>query len=346
MSDKARIGVIGAGWWAVVNHLPVLAGIDDCEVVAVNRLGADELAAVQVQFDVPRGFEDFREMLDRVPMDGVVIASPHPLHFEHAAAALEKGCHVLVEKPMTTTAEDARSLVALADKVGRQIVIPYGWNFRPMTAEARRLVAGVGTVEHVVLQMANALDDLFAGQPMLETEGAMFRPPPSTWADPKRAGGFGWGQLVHALGLLFRVVDLEPSEVFAVTGQSPADVDYYDAAVVRFAHGATASVSGAATLPKGRPVQIDLRVFGSEGMLLLDIERERLELRRRDGADEVIDLAPGAGAYECAEPLRALVDLSLGRSIDNPASGPVGQRAVEVLDAMYRSANSGRMEAV
>ena len=87
--------------------------------------------------------------------------------------------------------------------------------------------------------MANALDDLFAGQPMKETEGALFRPPASTWADPKRAGGFGWGQLVHPLGLMFRIADLEPREVFAVTGQSPAGVDYYDAAAVRFAGGAT-----------------------------------------------------------------------------------------------------------
>lgn len=44
MSDKARIGVIGAGWWAVVNHIPVLQSLPDCEVVAVNRLGADEVA--------------------------------------------------------------------------------------------------------------------------------------------------------------------------------------------------------------------------------------------------------------------------------------------------------------
>ncbi|MCP4381472.1 MAG: Gfo/Idh/MocA family oxidoreductase [Hyphomicrobiales bacterium] len=346
MNTKARIGVIGAGWWAVVNHLPVLAGNDDCEVVAVNRLGTDELAAVQRQFGVPQGFEDYREMLDQVPMDGVVISSPHTFHFEHAAAALEKGCHVLVEKPMTTSTEDARALVALAEKAGRQIVIPCGWNYGSIVAEARRLAPGVGSVEHVVLQMANALDDLFAGQPMLETEGAMFRPPSSTWADPKRAGGFGWGQLVHALGLLFRVVDLQPMEAFAVTGQSPADVDYYDATVVRFAGGATASVSGAATLPKGRPVQIDLRIFGSEGMLLVDIERERVELRRRYGADEVVPLPSGAGAYECVEPLRALVDLSLDRATENPASGLVGQRSVEVLDAMYRSAQSGRMEVV
>jgi predicted dehydrogenase len=346
MSGKARIGVIGAGWWAVVNHIPVLQSLPDCEVVAVNRLGAAELKAVQEKFGIAAGFEDYRAMLDTVPMDAVVVSSPHVLHFEHAKASLEKGCHVLVEKPLTTSAADARALVALAEKAGREIVVPYGWNFKPFAAEARRLAAQVGRIEHVVLQMANALDDLFAGAPMLETEGAMFRPPPSTWADPKRAGGFGWGQLVHALGLLFRVADLAPEAVFAVTGQSPANVDYYDAAVVRFGNGATASLSGAATLPKGRPVQIDLRIFGSEGMLLLDIERERLELRRRDGRDEVIALASGDGAYECVTPLKVLVDLALNRATENGAPGIVGARAVEVLDALYRSAASGRMETV
>jgi predicted dehydrogenase len=346
MSGRARIGIIGAGWWAVANHIPALKALPDCEIVAVNRLGSRELAEIQSAFGIEHGFEDYREMLARVEMDGVVVSSPHVLHFEHASAALARGCHVLVEKPMTTTAEDARKLVQLAAKAEREIVIAYGWNFKPWTAEARRLAAGVGRVEHLVLQMANALDDLFAGEPMKETEGAMFRPPASTWADPKRAGGFGWGQLVHPLGLIFRIVDIEPCEVFALTGQSPAGVDYYDAVGVRFAGGATASVSGAATLPKGRPVQIDLRIFGSEGMLLLDIERERLELRRRDGRDEVMPMKAGDGAYTCEEPPRVFVDLCLNRKTENSAPGSVGQRAVEVLDAMYRSAKSGRTEAV
>ena len=343
---KARIGIIGAGWWAAANHIPVLKANPDCEIVAVNRLGAAELAMVQETFGIECGYEDYREMLEAVPMDGVVISSPHVLHHEHASAALVKGCHVLVEKPMTTTAKDARDLVARAKQADREIVVPYGWNFKPWTDEARRLATKIGRIEHVVLHMANALDDLFAGKPMKETEGAMFRPPASTWADPKGAGGFGWGQLVHPLGLLFRVADLEPREVFALTGQSPAAVDYYDAAVVRFAGGATAALSGAATLPKGRPVQIDVRIFGSEGMLVLDIERERLELRRRDGKDEVIALRPGDGAYACDEPLRVLVDLCLGRKTNNSAPGETGMRAVEVLDAMYRSAASGRMEKV
>ena len=148
----------------------------------------------------------------------------------------------------------------------------------------------------------------------------MFRPPPSTWADPERAGGYGWGQLVHALGLLFRIADLKPSLVFAAAGMSPAGVDYYDAAVVQFANGATAALSGAATVPKHRGFQIDLQLFGSEGMLVLDIERERLEVRRRDGRDSRRNAA-GPGAYECEKPLNTLVDLCLGRQVENESPG-------------------------
>ena len=175
MRRKARIGVIGAGWWAAVNHLPALKANRDCEIVAVNRLGSPELAELQRKFEVPRGFEDYRAMLDEVPMDGVVISSPHVLHHEHAVAALDKGCHLLVEKPLTTTAADARDLVAKADAAGKQVIVPYGWNFKDWTDEARTLVASgeIGRIEHVVLQMASALEDLFAGQPMKETEGHM-----------------------------------------------------------------------------------------------------------------------------------------------------------------------------
>lgn len=342
----ARIGLIGAGWWAVVNHLPVLRANQGCEVVAISRLGQLELAEVQRAFDVPFAFEDYRELLDRVPLDGVVIASPHVLHHEHALAALAHGCHVMVEKPLATTAADARAIVAAARRADRRIVVPYGWNFRPFTAQARDLLRGVGRIEHVVLQMASALEDLMAGQPMRESEGALFRPPASTWADPARAGGYGWGQLSHALGLLFATSDLVPESVFAMTGQSPAAVDYYDAAVIRFEGGATAALSGSATVPKHCGFQIDLRVFGDEGMLLLDIERERLELRRRDGRDQVVTLTPGECGYECAAPLGVFVDICRGLSPDNPASGEVGLRAVQVLDAMYRSATSGSLEAV
>jgi len=344
MTRKARIGVIGAGWWVVENHLPILQQREDVELAGVCRLGRKELEHVRDRFGFAFATENHEELLDHAPLDGVVIGSPHVDHYFHARAALERGLHVLVEKPLATRTAHARELVGLAAQNDRQIIIPYGWNFKPYTREARRLVVGgaVGEVEHVVCQMASALRDLFSGEAMVETEGATFRPPASTWADPQRAGGYGWGQLVHALGLLFRVVNIAPSDVFAWMGHSPTGVDLYDAASLRLANGATGVVSGSGTVPKHLSFQVDLRVFGSEGMLLLDVERERLELRRNDGRDTVFPMKPGDGAYACVEPVERLVDFCLGRPVENDAPGEVGMRAVEVLDAAYRSAAEGR----
>lgn len=346
--DKVEIGVIGAGWWASVAHIPTLLANPHVADVAVTHTDRDSLDKLKDHFDLKHGFTNAAEMLDARPLKGVVISSPHVLHAEHALTAIDRGLHVLVEKPMTTSAADARKLVDAAKAKGVEIIMPYGWNYRPMIDTAKRLMddGWVGEVQHVSTHMASALADLFAGQPMLETKDALFRPPSSTWADPARAGGYGWGQMSHGLGILFRIADLKPARVYARFGLSTAGVDYYDSAIVEFENGATMALSGAATVPKSRSFQVDIRIFGTEGMLLVDIERARVEAVRHDGKEHVEDLAQDASEYDVASPTNRLVDICRGAPYDNPANGQVGMRATEVLDAMYRSAKSGKMEDV
>ena len=348
MSDKVNIGVIGAGWWATLSHIPTLRANPNVEIVAVNRPDADGMEKVVASFPGVKPYFDAAEMLAKETLHGVVVASPHILHAEHAQLALSRGLPTLIEKPMATSAADARALLAAANANHTQIILPYGWNFRPIVETAHQLVKDgwVGEVRHVVAQMASALADLFGGEPMVETKDHLFRPPVSTWADPKKSGGYGWGQLTHGLGALFRIVDLDPAKVFAKTGLSPAGVDFYDAAVVEFSNGATMALSGSATVPKSRGYQIDIRVFGTEGMMLFDIERARVEVIRHDGKTHIADLGPNAGGYEQVAPITLLVDLARGRNVPNPADGVVGMRSSVLLDAMYRSARSGRMEDV
>jgi predicted dehydrogenase len=127
---------------------------------------------------------------------------------------------------------------------------------------------------------------------------------------------------------------------------SPAGVEYYDAAVVELSNGATLAVSGSATVPKIRGYQMDIRLFGTEGMLLFDIERARVEAIRHDGKTHIAELPADAGEYESAAPAARFVDICRGVETVNPADGIVGLRSVALLDAMYRSAKSGRMEDV
>lgn len=379
---KLRLGFIGAGWWAAEYQMPWFASRDDVELVSVCRLGRVELMQVRDRFGFAHATEDYRELLAQA-LDAVVVSSPHTMHFEHARAALEAGRHVMVEKPMCTRARDARELAALAQAKGLHVLAPQGWNFTPYVRAARALVnpapnpsspplrsedlrpkgevssgspfrglgggRGIGAVRHIVCQMASALGDLMAGRPMVETEGQTFRPSASTWADPARAGGYGWGQLAHALGVMFALADVQPESVFAQMGRSPTGADYYDAITTTFTNGATAAISGSATIPKAsgaqhdrsKGYQIDIRIFGTEGMLLFDIERERLEIRRDDGHNTTIPMKPGDGDYPASVPWQTFVDLVSGRTNENPMDAALGVKVVEVLEAAYRSADSG-----
>lgn len=346
--SKARIGLIGAGWWGVEVYVPALLDHPDADLVAVNRRDRDALDRICEKFAIPAGYTDVHEMLAAETLDAVVITSPHVVHFEHAKAALEAGCHVLIDKPMTTSAADAHALVALAEKVGKQILIPYGWNYKPFVTQAAELIAkgGVGEIRHVSCMMATFTYDLFGGHGLAEARDAMFKPEASTWADPDRAGGYGWGQLSHSLGLMFRLIDLAPREVYALRTKSDSGVDLTDSAVLTFENGAIASVSGSALLPKHCSYQLEVGIYGTEGMLTIDMERTRMELRRMDKADVIVDLAPEAGQYAAIEPINRLVQVCHGTAETIEADGTVGARAVDVLDAMYRSFASGKPEAI
>ena len=342
--DKCDVAVIGAGWWAVENHIPAVIAHANANLVALCRKGDEELSQVQQRFQVPHAFNDHEEMLDAVSLDAVIVSSPHSLHYEHAKAALSRGLNVLVEKPFTTDVEQAWGLVKVAEENDCCIMVPCGWNFSPMGVQAKEFLStvGIGEVEHVVLQMGSALADLFAGEPMIETEGAMFRPPPSTWADPKNAGGYGWGQLSHALSLLFQLVDCRIVDIRALCGRSSSGVDIYDAAIARFDNGATGVLSGAATVPKHCGFQMDIRIFGSEGMFLFDVERERLEIRRHDGTDVSMDLSSGDGDYNGVRPVNHFIDFCVGNTRQNPSSGSVAAKAIETLAMLYEQFESQR----
>lgn len=344
----ARLGVIGVGWWATFNHIPSAQADGGAEVVAVADLDPEKLYAAGDAFNIANRYADFRQMLKDEKLDGVMVATPHVAHTEVALPALDAGCHVLIEKPMATSAADAKSLRDAAHKAGKEILIPCGWNFRDYTRKAANIISAgsVGEVRHIACQMASALGDLFAGEPMVETEGMMHRPPASTWADPKRSGGYGWGQMSHSLAWVYRVSGLEPESVFCLAGKSPSGVDYYDAACVRMTNGATLALSGAATVPKHCGFQLEIRIFGTEGMLLFDIERERLTLHRHDKADQDAGMIPGSGEYDGTLPVTRFIEICNGKNVVNDADAENGKRVVDTLDAIYRSAASAQLEKV
>jgi predicted dehydrogenase len=356
-TTKARLGFIGAGWWATANYMPLLARRDDVELTAVCRLGRAELQQVKDRFGFRFATESAEELVSHPGLDAVFVVSPHTLHHEHARLALERGLHVLCEKPMCTRGEHARELVRLARERGLHLLVPYGWHYKPFVQQAKRWLerGALGTVQYALCHMASPIRELLTGGRFQAEEnsgqagGVLFEPDPRTWSDPAVAGGgYGHAQLSHSTGLLTWLTGLTPETVYAQMSAPGARVDLYDALSVRFAGGAIGTVSGAGTVPPtgAAQFQVDLRLFGSDGMLLLDCERARLELCRHDGTSERLDLAPDAGAYTCDGPPNNFVDLVLGKTSENWSPGESALRSVLLLDAAYRSAASGQVERV
>lgn len=344
----ARIGVVGIGWWATVNHIPTIAACPQADIVAICDLDIDRMQKAGAAFGITAQYADVNEMLAAENLDGVMISTPHTVHTVPAVAALKAGAHVLVEKPMATSAADGRAIAAAAKSAGKQVLVPTGANFTNYTAQAAKWVRDgrIGKVRHAVCQMGSALEDLFAGQPMLETNGHMFRPPASTWADPAKAGGYGWGQMSHSLAWLIHVADLQFESVFCMDGKSGSGVDYYDAACARATNGATISLSGSATTPKHKGMHMDIRLYGTDGMVMFDNERARLSLHRMDGKDETFEISPQEAEYDGTLPVRVFAQICSGEDVVNASDAECGARVTEALDAMYRSAASGALAKI
>jgi len=112
MCQKVRLGVIGAGSFASRRHVPTIIKSPDAQLVAMCRRDEKMLNKMASHFGCQKTFTDYRQMLNSVEMDGVLVTTPHALHYENAKAALEKGLHVMIEKPMAVRAEEAHELDA------------------------------------------------------------------------------------------------------------------------------------------------------------------------------------------------------------------------------------------
>jgi predicted dehydrogenase len=348
---KLRLGVIGAGSWAVASHLPNFAKRrDDVEFVGVCRKGPELLAKIKEDWGFQMASEDYRDVID-AGLDICLVASPHGLHYEHANAALGAGAHVLCEKPFTVEPEHAWDLVRTAESKGLHLLLSYGWNYRPWVREAKRLMVehGVGEIEESALQMASVTRELLANLAAYPGASPEAVPEEATWTDPRNGGGYGQAQLTHALGVALWLTGLRGEAAFALTkAVLEAPVEHHEAAVIRYDNGSIGTMAGGSCHldAGGNRHQLEFRAIGSEGQLAIDLERDYLWLWRSDRVEVKPELEEGAFLYDCDGPPNALVDLALGKEVENCSPGELGARTVEILDAAYRSAASGQLEHV
>jgi predicted dehydrogenase len=137
------------------------AGVDDVEVVGLVDLDPEKLGRVGGQFGIPaeRRFTDFGKALD-VDAEVVVLAVPTPLHKEMSLAALRAGHHVICEKPLATSLEEARELRDAVARESRRYMLGEQYRFADGVENLRRAVADgligrPGYIDHTFLRMAS-----------------------------------------------------------------------------------------------------------------------------------------------------------------------------------------------
>ncbi len=130
MSKRVRIGLIGAGQNTCEKHIPGFQAIDGVEIVAVANRNVESANAVAAQYNIPKVYETWQQLLADNDIDAVVIGTLPNLHCEITCAALEAGKHVLVGSVMARNLAEARQMKQAAKKhpklIARIVPSPFG----------------------------------------------------------------------------------------------------------------------------------------------------------------------------------------------------------------------------
>jgi len=342
-----RVAFVGCGWWTTFAHLPTALATPGVEVVGISDSDPDRLAAAERQFGLGVNFDDAHRMLDELECDIAVVATPNSTHHEYAKHALQRGFHVLLEKPMVIEPAHGRELVAIAEAAGLHLVIGYATHYNDQVRRLREEIARgrLGQLENVTCVYASIVRELYRGNPTTYTDVfgyPVHGPAPTTYTTPALAGGGqGQSQLTHAAALMFWTTGLRPTEVAAFTSNVDLPVDLVDAVVMRFAGGSVGSISTTGGVHPDHDEIIQLSVFGSEGHAVLDVTQGTCAIHDSAGVEFLTPLPPEGRVPE-AGPLANLIDLVRG-SGTNYSPAHIGALTAEFIAGMYTSANERRM---
>src|SRR5438094_4811351 len=134
-----RVGVIGCGYWGP-NLIRNLLKVPGCRVVAIADERSDRLEAVRHLSGQIKATTETRELVESNSIDGIVIATPISTHFDLARACLECGKHVLIEKPITTTAAEAKELIRLAHQYEKVLMVDHTFIYSGAVRKLRDLI--------------------------------------------------------------------------------------------------------------------------------------------------------------------------------------------------------------
>jgi predicted dehydrogenase len=351
MSKQVRVGVIGSGWWGCEAHLPALRDHPRAAIVAVQSRSKEKARKIADDFGAAHACTSAQAMMAIEELDAVIISSTPNMHYEQAKAALQRGLHVLIEKPMTFTAAQAKELVDIAQRKRLAFLVSCPWHYTPHNVEARRLIrtGQIGEVKMVSILMTNfteglyqskTWDEIFGNSSTLQNVATPYREPGlHSYSDPRVAGGGQiYCQVSHAAAHLGFLVGGEPAEVFARFDHMGTPVDVYDVLNMKLSNGALVSMaSTGATMQTERNYEV--RVFGTQGMIHLELWKGQMAHYGRDGSISRQPNLDDGAIYPMFEPAKNLVDVVAEGAV-NGSPAELGLYAMQVIEAACRSAET------
>ena len=294
-----RLGMVGGGAGAFIGGIHrIAARMDGHYHLVAGALSSDpaRAEASAAEFGI-RSYADFREMAraEATREDGieaVAIVTPNHIHAAPAVAFLEAGIHVICDKPLTATAEQAREIAAAAAASKARFFITHNYSALPMAREARALVAD-GVLGQIRLVQADYLQGWLSDE--THNKQADWR------TDPRQAGAGALGDIgTHAWQLAEFVTGQTPSHVSAeLSSMVPGRPIDDDARVaLRYASGARGGI-WASQVAVGQENRLSLRVFGDKAGLEWHLaDCERLVLTLKDEPPQILTRAQDrSGSY-------------------------------------------------
>ena len=320
MIQLALVGCGSMAHW----HAQQLQKIERCRVVAlVDPVGEQTRQFKEKYFHDAAQYDSMENLLAIRPakLDGVVLVTPHTLHFSQAKTALENDLHVLVEKPMVTSSGDAYELAKLVKKTGKKLGITFQ---SPYTNEFQYLAAERDAGRLGKLQI---ISGWLSQNWMKWTKGSWRQ-------DAKMSGG---GQMydsgAHLLNALMWLTNEPVVEVSCFYNRVDAPVDINGVAIVRFAGGAIGSIAIGGNCPAFRT---EIQIQTDRYLIVTDQYGGKLEFKtddRRIYPHVNLDERPSAGT-----PHLNFVNAVLG---EEELKVPVryGVLLSALMDALYESAD-------
>ena len=339
-----RVGVVGAGW-AGQQHLKGYAALEGVEIAALAAMETDQVELLQAEYGIPATFQRWEDMLDAVELDAISIATPTFLHAPATIAALQRGMHVLTEKPIAANLDDARAMVEAAQASGRVLQVVFNHRLRGDIAELGRIIAS-GEL----------------GTPYVAKAGWSRRAgiPASGWFAKRELSGGGplLDLGVHVIDYALHLLGEPEAETVAASTYDQLgtkvmegfDVEDIAIAFVRLNNGVTLTLETSWDSFSRHENVYWMTVYGTEGgaeLRVVDyVTSEFTVFRNEGGLVADYEATPGENGGHDQVVAEFVAAIRAGESEWVKHDGSLGLRRAEVIDACYRSAESGREVAL